>query len=277
METIIIATDFSEPAYNAAKYASEFCAQLGTERIILYHSYGESPVVTDSLMGEKEDVSSFRDHSLAALEQQEAYLRPYLRDDVSVELVADDRPLLQGINRLAESRGATLLVAGITGKGRLEKFFVGSNTITLARKSPIPLLLVPGQARYRVVRKAVLACDLEKVAQSIPANHIKQLVIRLEADLLVLNVGDPAKGFDIDIIPEQYTLHELFDELKPEYYYTDDRDAVEGIMKFVSDQDAGLIITIPKNHGFFESLFHRSVTKALAHHTTVPLFLPKAV
>lgn len=39
MKTFLVATDFSQSALNAAKYAAAFGSQLGISQIILYHSF----------------------------------------------------------------------------------------------------------------------------------------------------------------------------------------------------------------------------------------------
>jgi hypothetical protein len=44
-------------------------------------------------------------------------------------------------------------------------------------------------------------------------------------------------------------------------------------MRFADREDIQLVITLPQKYGFFESLFHRSVTKKLAFHTHLPLLL----
>jgi nucleotide-binding universal stress UspA family protein len=57
------------------------------------------------------------------------------------------------------------------------------------------------------------------------------------------------------------------------YHFIDHSDTVAGITHFAQDRDASLIMVIPKSHGFFEGLFHRSVTQKLAYHTSIPLLV----
>lgn len=47
IHTVIITTDFSEPAVSAAEYGAAFARHLGADNIVLYHSYSPLPVATE--------------------------------------------------------------------------------------------------------------------------------------------------------------------------------------------------------------------------------------
>jgi len=47
MKTILLLTDFSDTALNAARYGAALTHQLGTSSMILYHSYEFIPIATD--------------------------------------------------------------------------------------------------------------------------------------------------------------------------------------------------------------------------------------
>jgi nucleotide-binding universal stress UspA family protein len=46
---------------------------------------------------------------------------------------------------------------------------------------------------------------------------------------------------------------------------------VEGISDFIDRNEADWIITLPKDHGFFSSLFTTSHTTRLAFHSKIPV------
>lgn len=273
MDTIVVATDFSIPAYNAADFAVGLAPSLSAKHIILYNSYDEAPMVADVLIDEKKDHSKLHTRSQISLSEQAEHLEKRLKEGLTLETLANGKPLLKGVDRLASNRGAKLLVAGVTGKGRLEKFIIGSNTAELVKNSPIPLLLIPNGIKFRPIKKVVFACDLKKVAQSTPTNKIKEIIRLLGAQLVLLHVAEPDERFNVKLVTEQHKLHELFDEIKPEYHYTNDTDPEQGIIKFVKEVDADLVITVPKSYGLFTGLFHKSVTRALAQHTQIPLLI----
>lgn len=271
MKTILVTTDFSKTALNAAQYAIALYAPLGATRIILYNSYDLSFVATDIPVSES-DSSMAHEKSVRALENLENQLGA---DKVNIELIANEFPLIVGVKQLIERWQVDLVVAGTTGKSALEKVVMGSNTISLAESCPVPLLIVPKEIRFKPIERIVFACDLKKVSRRTPISEIRFLLEGLRAKLLVLNVALEGKQFNPDIIQEQYSLHRLLDELDPEYHYKDSNDIAAEIVGFAEEHHAGLIISIPKSYGFFEGLFHRSVSKKLVGKAETPLLLLK--
>ena len=276
METIIITTDFSEAAMNAVRYAAGLAKSIGISRIVLYHSYDNATAATDVLVAET-NTTLAHEGSLLALEIVEREIGMALGSDsgIAIDLVANGMPLELGVEQLAEQWRAGFVVVGTTGKSGLEKFFVGSNTVSLATSCPVPLLIVPKEAEFEAIEKIVFACDLKKVTRSTPVSEIGWWLDRLQAKLLVLNVALEGKRFDPDMIPEQYKMHELLDGFNPSYHYEEGEDIAEEIADFAEDEEAGLVITVPKSYGFFEGLFHRSVSRKLLDKSEVPLLLLK--
>lgn len=274
MQTIIITTDFSESSLNAAKYGAALAKPLGVGHIILYHSYDNAPLATEVPVAET-DTPLAHEGSLLALEIVEEALKQVLGDaaNVSIELVANGSPLVFGVQQLAEQHRAALVVAGATGKSSLERMLIGSSAVGLASDHKVPLLIVPKEARFTPIEKVVFACDLKQVSHTTPVAEIGIWLERLRAKLLVLHVALEGKRFNPDLIPEQYTMHSLLDGLDPEYHYTESDDIADEIEDFAEDHGAGLIITIPKSYGFFERLFHRSVSKRLIKASEIPLLL----
>lgn len=173
METIIITTDFSEAAMNAARYAAGMSKSIGISRIVLYHSYDNAPAATDIPVAET-DTTLAHEGSLLALEIVEREIGLVLGTDsgITIDLVANGLPLALGVEQLAEQWRSGLVVVGMTGKSGLEKFFVGSNTVSLATSCPVPLLIVPKKAEFRPIEKIVFACDLKMVTRSTPVSEI---------------------------------------------------------------------------------------------------------
>lgn len=274
METLIVATDFSESATNAVRYAAGLAKTIGASRIVLYHSYDNAPVATELPIAETDTTLAY-EGSLMALGITEAEIGGVLGpgSPIAVESVTNDMPLEFGLAQLTENRRAGLAVVGTTGKRGLEKFLMGSNTANLAASCRVPLLVVPGEATFGPIEKIVFACDLRKVSRSTPVPELGWWLDRLQSKLLVLHVALEGKRFNPDTIPEQYKIHELLDGFEPEYHYKEGDDIAEEIADFAEEEGAGLVITVPKSYGFFDGLFHHSVSKRLVDKSEVPLLL----
>lgn len=76
-----------------------------------------------------------------------------------------------------------------------------------------------------------------------------------------------------DFIKQEAALHQLLDELKPEFHYIENQDIVTGLIEFSDQHQIDLIVAVPKQRGFLERLFHESASKKLAVKATKPLLL----
>lgn len=274
MHTILVTTDFSATAFNAAIYAIGLAKAIGAKQLIIYHSYDITPAVADVPTLES-DRRFALEGSLTALENLASQLRQHITHDLDMKLVSNEFPILVGVEQLVEEHHIGLVVAGASGKSNLEKFMVGSNALSLAASCPAPLLIVPKEVEFRGIDQIVFACDLKKVSNSTPVGQIASLLGQLDAKLLVLNVAPEGKQVSSDTIVEQRTLHRLLDNLNPTYHYTESDDIADEIAGFAQEKGAGLIISIPKAYGFFDRLFRRSVSKRLIKDAETPLLLLK--
>ena len=162
---------------------------------------------------------------------------------------------------------------GITGGGALEENQVGSNTISVAKHSTVPVIIVPANASFTPIKEVLLACDYKKVVETTPVQPIKSLLAATGTKLFVLNVDHNNKGYNSEVPFESLMLDTLLQGCNPEYHFVDSPDFTEAINAFAREKEVDIIITIPKKHGWFESLFRKSHTKMLAFHSDVPLMV----
>ena len=273
VNNMLVLTDYSVVALNAARYAAALTHQLETRTLILYHSR-ESIVVPTTFFTVSGPIES-TDESMQKITHLKNDLRNSVGEQAEIEIRTDERSLISGVNALVQQQHIGLVVAGITGRERLERILVGSNAIKLAKECLAPLLIVPSMATFQPIKTVVFAFDLKSVSASTPVLPIKTLIRALGARLLILNVDYDGDKFEPETINEMTDLHELWDDMQPEYHYITHKDIATGIMTFVAQHTAELVITVPKKYGFFESIFHRSLTKELAYHTHLPLLLYK--
>lgn len=275
MKTIIIATDFSASALNAARYAASLSKQLSVKQIVLYHSY-ELPIATEIPFPEYQDSHNLHEKSTASLINLKMAIKDLCKEDAIITVLTDDTPITTSLDLLCKQHPESLIVIGITGKSRGLAALIGSNTISIVKHSKTPVLVVPNESSYTTIKSVVLSCDLKDVPQCSPVLTIKEFVHSLNAKLLLLNVDhNEALHFNSDIIREQYNLHALWDNEAPEYHYTDNTDVAFGIMEFAKKHQSGIVIIIAKTYGFFEGLFHKSMTRKLALNTQLPLLILK--
>jgi len=279
MNTIIIPTDFSTTAANAAVYAVHFAHQVKAGRLLLFHAY-ELPVALDPLMPGVQmlELDSYKDtaiHNLEAFKME--LLAKFPNTNLVVDSVVEYGSITGGLELIASREKIELIIMGITGGGALEETLIGSNTISVAGALGVPVLIIPPKSTFVKVENIMLACDFNHPDKFIPVNLIRQLINDTKAKLLVFNIEvdleESVKKYPASVMGEGFAVHTLLEEFKPEYFFIKNKEYVDGVNEFADSHQANIIITIPKRHTFFEKLFIKSSTKRLAFHTHLPLLV----
>src|SRR5690606_27187982 len=152
-----------------------------------------------------------------------------------------------------------IVITGASRKGRIEKLIVGSTTSSLVTNSPVPLLIIPQDSHFAPIHKAVYAVNFKTITTDTPIQTITATIRQLNAQILVLSVGhNEGDHLKPDLTKDIYELNNFMENEKPQYYYTENKNIADGILSFSDEQEADLLITVPKDYALFESIFHKS-------------------
>ena len=266
MEAILSPTDFSETSSNAALYALKLAAQLGVKKLVLYHSY-EIPLTIDPITPALQmlDIESLKEASEKNIAAFALKLKAFA-GDTGIDVISEYGVLTAGVDEVCERAGAGLVVMGITGGNLLEEKLIGSNTLSVAKNTNIPVIIVPAAVAFTRIEEIMLTGDFEEDT-TIPLEHITKILNETKAKLFVYNTSvktDPGIS---------YALHKQLDILDPEYHSAQSSHYVESINDFAVEHEVDLVITVLKKHGFFEGIFSEDHTKMLAFHSHLPLMV----
>lgn len=270
MKTIIVPTDFSENAYNAAHYAIGIAGQTGTSRIVLYHAYELIVPIPDLPSAvPMVNMEDLKHASLDGLEKMRMTLAPALPKELRLDIRADNHLLAANIDQVCREEQAELIVMGITGGSQLEEILVGSNTVDVVKNSNYPVIVVPSGCSFRPVQKIVFACDLRKVVKTTRRDVLQKMLDLFQPELHVINVQK--EGKEHLLAEESQALDNMLMDYHPHYHFVDHPNVAEGITQFAEQENADLLLIIPKKHGLFDGLFKRSTSSRIAFNTHVPL------
>ena len=274
MHTILIPTDFSPIAKNAASYAVSLAKQLGIKKIILYNAY-QQPIANDANIAPLEliDFNVLRETSSTGLDNFKKIVESFGTDGIDINTVSEYNLLTDGINSICRQLEVDLIIMGVTGGGKFDETLIGGNAVNVAKHSIQPVIIAPPGTSFTPIRTVVFACDFKKVIETTPIEPIKKLLNETKAKLLVLNIDHNHKHFSAELPFEGLLLDNLLDGYNPEYHFVDSANFVDAVNTFAAEKEADLVITIPKKHNFFEKLFVESHTKQLAFHSHVPLMV----
>jgi nucleotide-binding universal stress UspA family protein len=246
MKDVIIPVDFSETSLNAARYAAAMLSGDTDTHVILYNMFSDE---TES------------DTAAQYLESLKAELLQKGVTD-NIECVKEyGTDLIDCLGRLAFQKTAELIVMGISEKDEWRQLLTGSNTVKMAEQN-----VCPG------IKNIALTSDFKNVDSTTPVLAIKTILNMFKASLHIINVdNEHYVSLTEEYLAERGKMQNIFSEYDPEFYFIGMNDFYEAVEQFAKDHDIDLIIIIPKNHSFINSLFSASHTKKLAFHTSVPL------
>jgi nucleotide-binding universal stress UspA family protein len=281
MKTYLVPVDFSETSINAANFAAALSHKTDVAHIILLNAYYISPYETilpspDMVQLCEEEIEANAADRIRKLEQIKAKLQKLVRPGVKISTHLNRSHLLRAVVENAIEKKADVVILGIQGNSSVDDEQIGSHVIKISKASPVPVVVVPTGYSFEDIKRVVVACDFDKVTQTIPLEALKRLLSRKNYELLVVNVDKDAKGRrDAQMIAQQTVLHGMLKEYHPQYHYIEGSDVINSILKFAADKDAQLVIALPHKYSFFQSLLHNSVSQRLAEAAAVPVLLLK--
>ncbi len=194
MTTILVGTDLSDNALDAANWAFGLASLLDTEErpatVTLVRVMGNDEMELRSVIGDSSEQRELED-----LKQE---VQRWLADtdtrsiDYDIEIPIGRKA--RTLSEMAEQRDADWLVVGKSGKGRLARLFVGSTTEHLALRPPCPLAVIhPDGFQWGDGLNVLAAVDLTESAADAAALGA-ELVQLAQGKLQLLHVISLPEG-----------------------------------------------------------------------------------
>jgi nucleotide-binding universal stress UspA family protein len=153
IRTILVPVDFSEVAPILAKWAKGFAKQLNAKIILTYVledlSTYEGIFVDLKTLTELENTLYE-----GAKKSMEDFLKEHFSDFPDVEPVLEKGDVVETILRVAQEKGADLIVIGTHGRKGLDRILFGSVAEGVVKNSSIPVVTInPYRAGYLKVEE----------------------------------------------------------------------------------------------------------------------------
>jgi nucleotide-binding universal stress UspA family protein len=282
MKTYIVPIDFSETSVHAAEFTALLTNQTAVEDVYLLHSYHisvyESILPTpDMLIPSEEEIEEQVIERTRKLEGLRARIHKQMREGVTVHIRISRSPLVRAIIESINQLHGDIVILGSNGSSDSHNSHIGSNVVNISKLSPVPVIVVPPLCHYEKIKRVVMACDFDKVKDSVPLEPLKRLLQRHDVELEVVNIDKEAKhkNPDPEQLAEETVLHKMLQDYHPRYYYNNESDVLNGILSFAKGHHAQMVIALPHKYSFFQSLLHTSVSQQLTVHCAVPVLLLK--
>jgi nucleotide-binding universal stress UspA family protein len=268
MAHVLIPTDFSDNALNAAVYAVNLFGADGNTFTVL-NAYAMPHGTAGNLVNLRPEMAR------AAAEGVERFvmaLEKALPDHATgFRERCEHGDLRSVVARLEhEEDRPDVIVMGTQGATGLKRVLMGSNTADVLQHARTPVLAVPEQARYRPPQRIVLADDGNQVDKG-TIELLLDIARWSRSEINIVHVLPEGQGNEEELNASGYDL--VLGAI-PHTYHSVSGDNVMVALHDLADQsDADLVVVIHRKRGVLEQLFHRSVATQLAMHTHIPMLI----
>lgn len=283
MKTILVPTDFSPAAANAADYAL-FLAQHLQADLLLTHAFkvpAESRAAAQSAWP-PEDYEAVRQETTRELDQLRHTLEKEAAKEVSppffpagIKGITELGDITTTVRNLVGQYQVPLVVVGMSGAGLLQRFILGSSSRDLIEKATFPVLLIPSKPAPRQLRKIAFATDLSKADIDI-IHSLTSLARPFNADILIAHVTDAKYDQSVhqhlvDEFLREVTCKANYDRIY--YRHIKSMDVDHGLDWLSEHGMIDMLVMVHRPHPVLERIIKGSHTQRLARHVQVPLLV----
>lgn len=280
MKTILIPTDFSENASNAAKYGYQLAKQI-KGNIILCNAFAvpvempQASVVAWPMYEYDEIIQSCADDVKKLKENLEKDNPKGFRP--AIQCLNEAGALQDVITEIVQIKDVGLIVMGTHGKSGLNGFLLGNHSRKMIDITTVPLLLIPPKAKGLPIKKIAFATDLENIAKDLDA--IYELVTyakALNASVLLTYVDD--KKYHTAEFNER--KDQLLTSLSNKanypliYFRLIKSHSVESGLEWLCEHgQVDMLAMVHRPHNFLDAIINGSHTQKVAAHLPKPLLV----
>jgi nucleotide-binding universal stress UspA family protein len=267
-ETILAATDYSESATFALRYAVDFARATSSELVLVHAELFTPPV------GYPESGSSFYLDQLPELKKDaEAVLKSYATELIPADVVRECRVLVGPaptmILRAAKEVQPAFVVVGTHGRTGIRRLFLGSVAEAVVSECKAPIVTVRQPQSFVPERERVIHRILCAVSANAEEEHVIRESLRLAgafgAELVVAHVrtrsGVRRTRDDVTALLAASPVHSTYREL-----ILGSEPAAQ-LVSYAREVEATLIVTAHDVEGVLSSRIVRDVIR----HSFVPV------
>jgi nucleotide-binding universal stress UspA family protein len=284
MKKILVPTDFSENAANALVYAIQL-VKLVNGKLILFHNadfplnytgtnifpggdlgMGIDPAYPAGVLNnpELEHIQQERINQLATRVRQDT------GNTIPVKTFYKYGSFTDNLSEVIREEQADLVVMGTHGASTFLDRLVGTNTASVIKNSPVPVLAIPAEARFKPIKHIAYAVDLESDEDI----FLDQLIAFAKPFGAIITLVHIKTENQPDKITDRMLLKELRTRYPGQYLQMTERQGktvAQGLEEFIIESGSDLLAIGIHKHGFFHSVFHSTVPEQLVFHNTIPV------
>lgn len=271
MKKILVATDFSNCASNAMKYAMELAKILNLE-LCAIHAIAATEGINNNIYNAIyiEDYYANKRQALAT------WANTFKNDeefaDVTVSTLCDVGSLSTVITKYIAANPVELLVMGTMGSTGISGLF-GSNSSMMVEKTNIPTLIIPLESKFSKNATITLATDFSTNLSIEDVQALNELTAAFGTEKM--NVLNVIEGSDWKVNAEgEEHMKKLITNATLDFNYISESNTVDGIMNFILSSETDILCLVKHHHNLVYRIFNKStVNKVMSRSVKAILVL----
>jgi len=276
MKKILVPTDFSACANNAANFAIQTAKYLPV-KVVLLHAFETSESPYARYVGLDLEYTNLLKKDLRSMLNTLAN-NIKNTDGVEVETILTDKSLSESISTVCEAQEIDLIVMGTLGATGLREKLWGSKTASQIDKTTAPLMVIPHNYSWKKPERFLFATNHFEENEII-LNYLFEMASMYQANLEITSFTDEDSPEAIQQL--QNKLDGYCDKLKPVYDNALTNTVLHGdrfdetLQHYITKDDVDILtmVTYHKDKSFFYRLFNASATTKMSYHTETPLLV----
>ncbi|MDP4149770.1 MAG: universal stress protein [Bacteroidota bacterium] len=271
MRTFLVATDFSKAGHNACLYGAEL-AKAFHARLILFSAYQQVPVpLSDApVIQTPEDMKDFVQQRL---EDESRAINP--ANEFQIETICRDGTAANMILGIARLKQAELIIAGMKAPRVKMQRLLGSTVTALARRTSIPLMVIPETAKYAGLPNLALATekDIAPDTDTRAMDFLLEIGKTYHSRLFLVRIAKNRYHEMFESLNRPFYLSRATKLLDPQYECIESKDVPSALNEFIGERHIDMLVLLPQEHSLLDKWFVKSISRSVVFGVQVPVLI----
>jgi len=271
MKKILIPTDFSDNAKNAANYGiTLFDAE---ETVFAFLNTFYIPYSTAEVAYSYDDDISRQNADQLFDTEKKRIAKNFPNLKGKLESHFELGAIVEVANSFIQRENIDYMVMGTKGASGFSEVLVGSRTASMIKKVDCPIIVVPEDARFKNPEKILFTTDKELQNEDLNIDILVDIAKKYDSNIHGLYVSKTGENMNVEATFIQYDLDLKLVDVKHDLEVDVNKDPINAIENYTKRYSVDLIAMISTKGNLFHELFHKSVTKRVAMHTDIPMLI----
>jgi nucleotide-binding universal stress UspA family protein len=271
MKKILFPTNFSDASNNAFLYALQLAKSIDAEILTLHVyelplvDYMDVPVYLLDIY-EVTELSNFQNyrHNIPVLRE---IAEKHHLEDIKISNVLESGNLIDNIQKITSEQNIDYIVMGTKSSDGFSTAFLGSVAEKVMHQAHTIVLAIPENCEFEKPKKILFITRFQPADRELLKNVLAMARL-FQSSVDCLYVRNTSDTIDDHIIDD---WREVLEQDQVTYHTLLGNDVEHTILDFIDDHHTDILAMPIHDRGFFEGLFHVSLSKKLTSHVRIPI------